>query len=144
MGISRWIQKKDLKKDIKIIETFPDEIFPELARIVYRAGGSLQMELQCPIEEILESEKFNVANNSDWASVPIKISNEVRVPLENRVKTGDADAMPMYVGVSVILHSIRAILDYELTGNKDLLFLCQNLWKLVSNGDPEVIPKRFA
>ena len=143
MGLSRWIQERDLKKDLKIIEGFDVQAKAELKDAVNNAMSLIRIRLGIPVSDILESTNFHVVANKDWGEAPLIINTRLRVPLMEQMNAGDPSAFLMYFGVSVVLHSVRAIMDYELNQNKRCMFWCQRLWYEFSSGDIENIPSRF-
>jgi hypothetical protein len=143
MGIGRFLQERDLKKDLKKIEQFPDDAKQELKTAVHHAEGFIEIKLKIPVSEILESENFHVVENVGWGKTPMLINTQIRIPLMRKMHQGDPSSISMYFGVSIILHSIRAIMDYEYNQNKKLLFWCQKLWYEFSADDISNIPPRF-
>ena len=143
MGIGRFIHERDLKRDLKKIELFSSEAKNELKTAVHHAEGFIEIKLKIPVNEILESKNYHVVENKGWGKAPMLINTHLRIPLLKQMHAGDNSSTSMYFGVSIILHSIRAILDFEFNQNKKLLFWCQKLWYEFSEDDIENIPPRF-
>jgi len=143
MGIGRFLQERDLKKDLEKIEQFSADVKEELKTAVHHAEGFIELKLKIPVSEILESENYHIVENVGWGKAPMLINTQLRIPLMRKMHQGDPASTSMYFGVSIILHSIRAIMDYEYNQNKKLLFWCQKLWYEFSSDDIENIPTRF-
>ena len=128
MGIFHWMQNNELKKDqqtiIKMddakIDILRDQIEEELMHM--SAIGVYP-------DEILESDSFNIADNSHWANCAINISSTIRVPLT--ADQSDYGNM-RYLAVSIILHSVRAVINYELHNKKTVNNELNKLKKIIS------------
>ncbi len=144
MGIARWVQGSEIKDTIKILDELPSREMDTIFYYVTKMGHKMETELGVDVMEILDSENFNMAENSDWGLVPAQISTGMHVGLTKRYfKDRDTSAFPDYIGTSIILHSIRAVIDLEFNGNKKLLFLCQTMWYILAQGEKDLIPNRF-
>ena len=144
MGIFRWVQASETKDIIKILDELPSRDMQMILLYVFRMEEKIKSEFGVDVMEILDSENFNMAENSDWGLVPAQISTGMHVGLTKRYfKDRDTSAFPDYIGTSIILHSIRAVIDLEFNGNKKLLFLCQTMWYILAQGEKDLIPNRF-
>lgn len=142
-GISRWFQERELRSDLKAIENFDAETKAALKEAVNYMMGMIRVKLHISIYEIMDSQSYHIVKNADWGKAPWLINTNLRIPFLKQIKAGDTLAVPMYFGVSVVLHSVRAIIDYEFNQNKKLLFWCQKMWYEFSSDDIENIPPRF-
>ena len=144
MGIFRWVQGSEIKDTIKILGELPSRDMQMILLYVFRMEEKIKAEFGVDVMEILDSENFNMAENSDWVLVPAQISTGMHVGLTKRYyKDRDMSAFPDYIGTSIILHSVRAVIDLEFNGNKKLLFLCQTMWYILAQGEKDLIPNRF-
>jgi len=144
MGIARWVQGSEIKDTIKILDELPSREMDTIFFYVSIMGQKMETELGVDVMEILDSENFNMAENSGWVLVPAQISTGMHVGLTKRYyKDRDMSAFPDYIGTSIILHSVRAVIDSECNGNKKLLFLCQTMWYILAQGEKDLIPNRF-
>ena len=144
MGIGRWVQGSEIKDTIKILDELPSRDMQMILLYVFRMEEKIKAEFGVDVMEILDSENFNMAENSGWVLVPAQISTGIHVGLTKRYyKDRDMSAFPDYIGTSIILHSVRAVIDSECNGNKKLLFLCQTMWYILAQGNKDEIPNRF-
>ena len=144
MGIARWVQGSEIKDTIKILDELPSREMDTIFYYVTIMGHKMETELGVDVMGILDSENFNMAENSSWVLVPAQISTGMHVGLTKRYyKDRDMSAFPDYIGTSIILHSVRAVIDSECNGNKKLLFLCQTMWYILAQGEKDLIPNRF-
>jgi len=143
MGLSRWFAVSELKDDIRAIEMAPENIKPQISNYVSLALMEISREVDVDILDILNSDSFNVVTNSDWAPAAAAINAKVRIPLLKQFKAGDDSVLPLYIGVSVLFHSVRAVVDYELRGNRKLILWCQKLWLTFADPELDEIPSRF-
>ena len=144
MGLGRWVQASEIKDTIKILDELPSRDMQMILLYVFRMEEKIKAEFGVDVMEILESENFNMAENSDWVLVPAQISTGMHVGLTKRyVNDRDSSAFYDYIGTSIILHSVRAVIDSECNGNKKLLFLCQTMWYILAQGNKDEIPNRF-
>ena len=139
MGIFHWMQNNELKKDQQTIIKMDDAEIDILRDQIEEELGHMSVIGVNP-DEILESDSFNIADNSHWANCAITISSTIRVPLA--VDQSDFGNM-RYLAVSIILHSVRAVINYELHNKKTMLIRCQDVWNRLAKGNKELIPKRF-
>ena len=144
MGIGRWVQGSEIKDTIKILDELPSREMDTIFYYVTIMGHKMETELGVDVMEILDSENFNMAENSGWVLVPAQISTGMHVGLTKRyINDRDSSAFYDYIGTSIILHSVRAVIDLECNGNKKLLFLCQTMWYILAQGNKDEIPNRF-
>ena len=143
MGLGRWLHTRELKKDLRVIVGLDLEAKAEVKESVSHVIGLIHTRLHVPLHEILESTNYHVIENEGWGKAPLIINKNLRIPLLHQIKAGDESAASMYLAVSVILHSVRAIMDYEFNRNTKLLFWCQRLWHEIYPDEPDYIPRRF-
>jgi len=139
MGIGRWLHCRAVNDDIKTIQDMPEREREALFYAIQIMVTRMKIEHHIHVGEIIESEKFNIVNNASWLSVPLKISRSILIPMAAKY---DKNTAMNYLAVSVILHSVRAVVDYEFNSNKKLTLWCQKMWSLVAPRK-ELIPKRF-
>ena len=144
MGLGRWVQASEIKDTIKILDDIPSSSVSGFLYYVAKMEQKINIEFGIDVWEILESENFNMAENSDWILVPAQISTGMHVGLTKRyIVEKDSSAFYDYIGTSIILHSVRAVVDSECNGNKKLLHLCQTMWYILAQGEKDEIPHRF-
>jgi hypothetical protein len=78
-----------------------------------------------------------------WDGLPVRISMELRFPAENDVCMNDPFSVPMYLGSSIQLHSVRGELDQKFNNNDKLFIYRQRMWPVISYGDQSVAPQKF-
>jgi hypothetical protein len=143
MGIGRCIKIRELKHDLNAIK----QLSPDGRKVLKGAFQKTMVQLWCeyriPVSEILSAESFHVVEDAHWAQAAFTISSKYRILLRERAQAGDDAAKDMLLATGVILHSIRAILDFELNSRNDLMLYCQTLWYELADGDFEQIPPRF-
>ena len=139
MGLAHWMQNKEVKKDQKTINNMDDSSIEALRSIIKEESASMSV-LGVNIDEILESDSYNIVDNQHWGNWAIIISSQVRVPL---VMDQSEYGKMRYLAVSIILDSVRAVIQYEQFNKKEMLIRCQQIWDRIAQGDKEQIPKRF-
>ena len=103
MGIGRWVQGSEIKDTIKILDELPSREMDTIFYYVTIMGHKMETELGVDVMGILDSENFNMAENSDWVLVPAQISTGMQVGLKKRYyKDRDMSAFPDYIGTSII------------------------------------------
>jgi hypothetical protein len=129
--------------DLKLIEDTEPAIREMIVSTIPNIAVLLEADLDIDAMEIIESESFHIVNNREWVNAPMKINMLRRIPLKKRLLSGDDSVFLEYISVSVLLHSMRAIIDLEINGNKKLLLYCQRLWRDLAGDNSRNIPKRF-
>ena len=144
MGLfSRFFHVSDVKADIKLVSKLPEEILPHICHGILTSVQDMTLQLDIDVYEVVDIENFNVVTHRAWSELPFVIGTKIRPDYERLMKKGNDQAAIMYLGTSYWLHSIRAMLDWELNTNKNLTMHCQKLWSFVSTVEPELVPKRF-
>lgn len=141
--ISRWIQKRELEKDLRIIKDLPSEARALVYEQTLQAVARIEMEYKTPVVDILQSSSFHPIEDSGWATTAITINQNYRLPLMGIAKEGNDLAALQWLSYGVLLHSVRAVIDYEFRGSKDMLYYCCSMWYYLADGKMEMIPKRF-
>jgi hypothetical protein len=143
MGLGRWIKIHEVKKDLNAIKHLSPGAHEAIYAALQKVMVQLWVNFHIPASEILSAESFHVVENASWANAPFTISTKYRLPLAERAKAGDETARDMHLAAGLVLHSVRAILDFELRNNKELMLYCQTMWYELADGDFEKIPPRF-
>jgi len=143
MGFGRWIKIREIKRDLNAIK----QLSPDGREAIYGALQKTMVKLWCefriPVSEMLSAESFHIVEDAHWAQAAYTISSKYRILLAERARAGDDTAKDLLLASGVILHSIRAILDFELCNRKELMLYCQSMWYYLADGDFEQIPPRF-
>lgn len=144
MGVfSRIIHINEIKKEINMVLEFSIDDRIILNRLIIETMADIYIASKLDISGVLESKHFNIVENSEWSSYPYILSRYFRVPLEKLAKSGNGEAITRLLVIRIIISSIRAVLDFELYGNRKLLLYSQKLWAEISCGKRDNIPDRF-
>ncbi|MET1254603.1 hypothetical protein [Aliikangiella maris] len=143
MGIGRWLQVRDARNTYSELQKLPDEALRTLPSLVITAAAKVMVEHSISVIDILESESFNMADDCWWIHVPAILNTQYRIPCLKAGNSGNDQALALGYAYSIATHSVRAVLDYENSGNKKLMFWGQKIWRLI---DPERTntPLRFS
>ena len=143
MGIGRWLQVRDARKTYNELARLPDDALKTLPALVISATGKVMVDHNLSVPDILESESFNMADDGWWLDIPVLLNTQYRIPYLKAGYSGSGQALAMGYAYSIATHSVRAVVDYEYSGNKKLLFWCQKIWRLI---DPDGLatPVRFS
>lgn len=143
MGLTRWLQCREVRYDLRIIRQLDQEARSALCDEVYNAMARIAIECRIAVDEILFSESYHPIENGHWAQAAVLINTRYRLPLIWRAKQGDDVAMLMQLAAGVILHSVRAIMDFEMNNRTEILMYTKSIWYYLANGNFDLIPPRF-
>lgn len=143
MGLARWIQCREVRNDLKVIRQLDQHEKSALLNEVHKAMVRIALECRIAVDEILFSKSYHPVEDAHWGLAPLVINTQYRLPLIKKAKQNDDVAMFMQLAAGVVLHSIRAIVDFELNNKTNLLVYTKSIWYYLANGDFEQIPPRF-